>query len=91
MSSRGAVKPSHIGFVMSTEVGLRTQYLNWREVLERGDIPVIPEWIVIEWWHEDRLLERLPGIPRGAKAALRSRLELREGLARARKIGRAHV
>jgi glycosyltransferase involved in cell wall biosynthesis len=80
-------RPSHIGFVMSTEVGLRTQYLNWRAALERGDMPVLPEWIVIDWWHDNGLLERLPGLPRGAKYALRSRMELREGLARARASG----
>jgi glycosyltransferase involved in cell wall biosynthesis len=79
--------PSHIGFVMSTEVGLRTQYLNWRAALERGDLSVTPEWIVIDWWHENGLLERLPGMPHGAKSLLRSRVELRKGLAQARANG----
>jgi glycosyltransferase involved in cell wall biosynthesis len=80
-------RPSHVGFVMSTEVGLRTQYLNWRAALERGDLPVRPEWIVIDWWRENGLLERLPALPRGVKSALRSRIELRAGLARARASG----
>jgi hypothetical protein len=36
----------HIGFVMSTELGLQTQYLNWRRGLSEPDI--IPEWIVVK-------------------------------------------
>lgn len=68
-----------VGFVMSTEVGMRTQYLNWRECLP-PEANVDPTWAVIEWWHPQRTLERLPLLPRPLKTRLRAQLELREGL-----------
>ena len=71
--------PLRVGFVMSTEVGLRTQYLNWRTCLP-PEAGIDPTWAVIEWWHERGRLERLPGVPHLVKARLRSRLELRAGL-----------
>jgi len=72
-------RPLRVGFVMSTEVGMRTQYLNWRECLgpEAG---VEPTWAVIEWRQEGGLLERLPLLPAGAKSRIRAQLELRRGL-----------
>ena len=60
-------RPLRVGFVMSTEVGLRTQYLNWRECLS-PDMGVDPTWAVIEWRQEGGLLERLPLLPVGAGA-----------------------
>ncbi|BDI28135.1 glycosyl transferase family 1 [Capsulimonas corticalis] len=68
-----------IGFVMSTEVGLKTQYQNWRDGLT-PDLGIDPEWITIDWWKQGGTLERLPGIPKKVKATLRSILELREGI-----------
>jgi glycosyltransferase involved in cell wall biosynthesis len=72
-------RPLRVGFVMSTEVGLRTQYLNWRECLS-PDMGVDPTWAVIEWRQEGGLLERLPFLPVGAKSRIRAQLELRRGL-----------
>nr|WP_246385980.1 glycosyltransferase family 4 protein [Armatimonas rosea] len=69
-----------VGFVFSTEVGLKTQYQNWRESLTRLAPPLTPEWIVIDWYREDGLLERLPFLPSGLKARLRSQLTLSAGL-----------
>jgi len=79
-TSRSAARPLRVGFLMSTEVGLKTQYLNWQQGLT-PDLGIEPEWIVIHWWKEDGLLERLP-LPHGLIARLRARLELRAGLAR---------
>lgn len=73
------MKNLRVGFVMSTEVGLRTQYLNWRHGLSRH--PTIrPEWIVINWWKDGGRLERSPLIPRAIKTRLRAYLELHVGL-----------
>ena len=77
--ARWAADPLRVGFVMSTEVGLRTQYLNWRTCLP-PEAGIVPTWAVIEWWHDTGRLERLPGVPHLIKARLRSRLELRAGL-----------
>jgi glycosyltransferase involved in cell wall biosynthesis len=68
-----------IGFVFSTEVGLKTQYLNWRETFARLAPPLSPEWIVIDWYQKDGLLERVPLLPSGVKARLRSQLTLHQG------------
>src|SRR5579862_2767430 len=74
------MKTLNIGFIMSTEVGLETQYLNWRHNLPE-DLGIRPEWIVVEWWREHGMLERLP-VPHGPTARLRAYSSLRRGLAR---------
>jgi glycosyltransferase involved in cell wall biosynthesis len=68
-----------IGIVLSTEVGLRTFYLNWRECLP-DEAGVDPTWVVIDWWQEGGLIERLPLVPRWIKSRIRGQLELRDGL-----------
>ena len=65
---------------MSTEVGLRTQYLNWREHFPT-DLDIEPEWIVVDFWKEGGLIERLP-IPAGLRGRIRGHVELSEGLAK---------
>ncbi len=64
---------------MSTEVGLRTQFLNWKSGLT-PDLGVRPEWIVIDWWKHRGLIERLPLLPDGLKARMRGEFQLRSGL-----------
>jgi glycosyltransferase involved in cell wall biosynthesis len=74
-----APDPIRIGFVLSTEVGLRTHYLNWRDCLP-AEAGVDPVWIVTEWWKEDGRIERLPLVPRAVKARVRGQLDLSAGL-----------
>jgi glycosyltransferase involved in cell wall biosynthesis len=69
-----------VGFIMTTEVGLRTQYLNWRSCLT-PDLGIDPTWIVITWWKEDGLLERYPIVPPAVRARVRMRQEASRGLA----------
>ncbi len=69
-----------IGFVFSTEVGLKTQYQNWREALTRLAPPLDPRWIIVDWHLPGGLLERLPLLPGSWKARLRSQQQLRTGL-----------
>lgn len=65
--------PLRVGFVMTNEVGLRTHHLNWRESLAQlGPAAVAPEWIVIDWWREGGLVERLPLLPPALKSRLRA-------------------
>jgi glycosyltransferase involved in cell wall biosynthesis len=75
-----AIKRLRVGFVMPTEVGWKTQYLNWRNGLS-DDLGIDPEWIVITWWKEGGLIERLPFLPAGVKARTRAQIEMRYGLA----------
>jgi glycosyltransferase involved in cell wall biosynthesis len=70
-----------VGFIMRTEVGLKTQYLNWRAFLA-PEYGIDPEWITIDWWREGGLVERLPLVPGEVKVRLRAWSDLRAGLAR---------
>jgi glycosyltransferase involved in cell wall biosynthesis len=74
------MKRLRVGFIMPTEVGWRTQYLNWRNGLTE-DLGIDPEWIVITWWKEGGFIERLPLVPGGVKARARAQIEMRSGLA----------
>ena len=67
-----------IGFIFSTEVGLKTQYQNWRDNVAR--LPLNSEWIVIDWYQEGGWIERLPLLPQGLKARLRCQQQLQQGL-----------
>src|SRR5262249_22295400 len=62
-------------------VGLKSQYLNWRACLT-SDLAIEPEWITIDWWKDGGFIEKLPMLPAGLKARIRSRIQLREGLAK---------
>jgi glycosyltransferase involved in cell wall biosynthesis len=68
-----------VGFVLSTEVGLKTFYLNWRDCLP-AEAEVDPTWIVIDWWQEGGSIERLPLLPTGVKSRLRAYQQLYAGL-----------
>jgi glycosyltransferase involved in cell wall biosynthesis len=72
---------ARVGFIMSTEVGLRTQYLNWKACLT-PDLGVRPEWIVIDWWKDGGFIERTPFLSPNLKASVRAEIQLREGLRR---------
>lgn len=70
-----------VAFVMSTEVGLKTQYLNWQKALE-ADPTIDPVWIPITWWDHNGYIERMPGIPNSVKARIRAWLQVRTGIAK---------
>ena len=70
-----------VGFVMSTEIGLNTQYQNWRNHLT-PEFGIAPEWIVTNWWKPNGFIEGLPLIPDGLKARLRAFRDVSVGLAR---------
>jgi glycosyltransferase involved in cell wall biosynthesis len=68
-----------VGFIMSTEVGLKTQLLNWQRGLTE-DLGVDPEWVVITWWQDGGFIERLKVVPAAVRTRLRALLQLRRGL-----------
>ncbi|MDR3709360.1 MAG: glycosyltransferase family 4 protein [Capsulimonadaceae bacterium] len=71
-------RPLRFAIIMSTEVGLRTHYLNWRSHFPT-DLGIEPHWIVVDYWKEGGRLERLP-LPTGVKSRLRAQIEIDEGL-----------
>jgi len=66
-------------FIMSEEVGLRTQYLNWKNNFP-SDLGIEPHWIVISFHKPGGWIESLPGLPSFVKTRLRAAMEVREGL-----------
>src|SRR3954462_7447292 len=80
-----AHRPLRLALVMSTEVGMRTQYLNWRAALDVDGpaLRVDPVWTPITWWQSDGRLEQLPLLPHAAKTRLRCFLEMQAGLSQA--------
>jgi glycosyltransferase involved in cell wall biosynthesis len=75
----GASKPKkRLALLMSTEVGLRTQYLNWRENFPT-DLGIEPVWIVMDFWKDGGLIERLP-LPGGVRGRMRGQVEVAQAL-----------
>lgn len=67
-----------VGFIFSTEVGLGTQYQNWRHGV--AEIPLSSEWIVIDWNKGAGWIESIPLLPHGLKIQLRCQSQIQEGL-----------
>ncbi len=67
-----------LALLMSTEVGLRTQYVNWREHFP-DDLGIEPVWIVMDFWREGGWVERLP-LPGGLRGRIRGQLEVASAL-----------
>lgn len=74
-----------IAFVMDQQVGLRTQSLNLRDVVE-ADASIKPTWVPVKYEADGGLLTRLPGVPSGIKGSLRGMREIRDGLGDARRF-----
>jgi len=74
------IPPPKMGLIFSTEVGLKTQYQNWRSSLDAQALSRRPEWIVIDWYQENGWIERLPFLPAELKVRLRSQQQLLNGL-----------
>jgi glycosyltransferase involved in cell wall biosynthesis len=71
--------PLHIGFVMSTELGLKTQYLNWRHGLKEPGVD--PQWIVIDWWQPYGLFLPFGRAVHSLIARFYAQRDIRQGLA----------
>jgi len=64
---------------MSDEVGLRTQFLNWKNNFPK-DLGIEPHFIMISFRKPNGWIEQLPGLPEFVKTRIRAAIEIREGL-----------
>jgi glycosyltransferase involved in cell wall biosynthesis len=78
MMANRAPAAKRLALIMSTEVGLRTQYLNWREHFP-DDLGIEPVWIVMDFWKDGGMVERLP-LPRTIRGRIRGQLEVADAL-----------
>ena len=78
MTNKSKSGKKRLALFMSTEVGLRTQYLNWREHFPTdGDVE--PVWFVIDFHKDGGMIERLP-LPAGIRGRIRGQFEVAEAL-----------
>jgi glycosyltransferase involved in cell wall biosynthesis len=68
-------------FVMEQQVGLRTNYLNWRRITEM-DPSIDATWVPITYYQEGGFLEKLSFLPRQPRAQIRCYLQVDRGLGR---------
>ena len=66
-------------FVLDQQVGLKTQALNWKQVVGE-DASVASAWVPVCYAADAGLLTRLPGVPSGIKGSLRGVAEIKAGL-----------
>jgi glycosyltransferase involved in cell wall biosynthesis len=66
-------------FVMDQQVGLRTQALNFENVVA-ADSNIEPVWVPVHYAADGGLLTHLPGVPEGVKGTLRGVREIRTKL-----------
>ena len=74
-------------FVMELQAGMRTQYLNWREIVER-EAGIQATWVPISYYEEGGLIERMKFLPESIRAVGRSYLQVERGLRRKRNLTR---
>src|ERR1700722_6176235 len=71
-------KKKRLALLMSTEVGLRTQYLTWSQSFPT-DLDIEPVFIVMDFWKDGGFVERLP-LPGGVRGRIRGQLEVAQAL-----------
>ncbi len=72
-------RPMRFAFVMEQQAGMRTQYLNWRRVVER-EPAITPTWVPVTYYEEGGWIERLRFLPGSLRSAWRSYLQTDRGL-----------
>ncbi len=73
-----ADKKLKLALIMSTEVGLRTQYLNWCDHFPT-DLGIDPNFVVMTFHKDGGVPERLP-LPEGIKSRIRGQMEVGDAL-----------
>ncbi|GAB4460755.1 MAG: glycosyltransferase family 4 protein [Armatimonadaceae bacterium] len=81
MTSKGN-NSFHFAFILDQQVGLRTQAMNLKRVVDE-DATVCPYWIPVNYSADAGLLTRLPGVPSSIKGTLRGIREIRDGFVEA--------
>ena len=76
-------KTYQFAFVMDQQVGLKTQALNWEQVVSE-DASVRASWVPVCYQAGGGLVTRLPGVPSGIKGSLRGIAEIKSGLGQAK-------
>jgi glycosyltransferase involved in cell wall biosynthesis len=67
-----------VAIIMSDEVGLKTQLMNWQSCFP-SDMGIEPTWIIVNFWEKDGFLEKLP-LPKSIISLLRGRIQVARGL-----------
>lgn len=78
-AGRNAEPRARIAFVMEQQAGMRTQYLNWRAVVEQ-EAGIAPTWAPITYYEEGGWIERMRFLPGFARSVWRSYLQTDHGL-----------
>lgn len=73
------VRTHSYAFVMEQQVGLRTNYLTWRSVVEQ-EPDINATWVPITYYKQGGRIEQMRFLPGIVRASLRSRLQTAEGL-----------
>jgi glycosyltransferase involved in cell wall biosynthesis len=68
-------------FVMELQAGMRTQYLNWRHVVER-EPNIVPTWVPVSYYEEGGWIERMRFLPSSVRGIWRGYLQTSRGLGR---------
>lgn len=66
-------------FVMELQAGMRTQYLNWRNVVER-EPNIRPTWVPVSYYEEGGWIERMNFLPGSVRSVWRSHLQVKQGV-----------
>lgn len=69
----------NLAFVMELQAGMRTQYLNWRQVVER-EPNIVPTWIPISYYEEGGWIEKMKFLPGSLRSVWRSHLQVKQGM-----------
>ena len=64
---------------MELQAGMRTQYLNWREIVER-ESGVQATFVPISYYEQGGWIERMKFVPESVRAVWRSHLQVEQGL-----------
>lgn len=66
-------------FLMEMQAGMRTQYLNWRDVVSQMP-EITAEWIPITYYKENGFIEKMKFLPNRVRQVARSYRQVEEGL-----------
>lgn len=69
----------HVTFVMEQHIGHQTYYQNLRRGVEQ-DGKIVASWVPITYSGASRLLEQIPGIPRGVRGTLQGMVQVRKAI-----------
>jgi glycosyltransferase involved in cell wall biosynthesis len=78
-----APRAARLAFVMELQAGMRTQYLNWRRVVEQ-EPQIAATWVPVSYYEEGGWIERLKVLPGSVRGVWRGYLQTSRGLGETR-------